>query len=117
MSVGAAVAQSWRATGDHTPTWNDTRAKIAHRSAIPSKYGGSAYAWNDLDMLESGNYQQAAHANHKVGTMSAAEYKTEFSMWAIFASSLVVTTPILNCSQTDQIMGSYTPGAHAHAPC
>ena len=37
------------------------------------------------------------------------EYKTEFSMWAILASSLVVTTPILNCSSTDQIKGNFTP--------
>merc|ERR1712086_599442 len=32
-------------------------------------------------------------------------------MWAILASPLVVTTPILNCSRTDQINGKYTPGA------
>lgn len=30
--------------------------------------------------------------------MTATEYKTEFSMWAISASPLVVTTPIMNCS-------------------
>merc|ERR1711976_1056535 len=35
----------------------------------------------------------------------------EFSMWAILASPLVVTTPILNCSKTDQINGNYTPGS------
>eukprot|EP00308_Calcidiscus_leptoporus_P013319 CAMPEP_0119370774 /NCGR_PEP_ID=MMETSP1334-20130426/17081_1 /TAXON_ID=127549 /ORGANISM="Calcidiscus leptoporus, Strain RCC1130" /LENGTH=209 /DNA_ID=CAMNT_0007387899 /DNA_START=42 /DNA_END=671 /DNA_ORIENTATION=- len=42
--------------------------------------------------------------------MTAAEYKTEFSMWAILASPLVVTTPLLNCSSTDQIGGRFTPG-------
>merc|ERR1711957_242735 len=31
-------------------------------------------------------------------------------MWAIFASPLVITTPLLNCSKTDQINGNYTPG-------
>lgn len=49
-------------------------------------------------MLETGNYAQAAHANGKEGTMTAIEYKTEFSMWAIAASPLVVTTPIMNCT-------------------
>lgn len=51
--------------------------------------------------------------------MTATEYKTEFSMWAIFASSLIVTTPILNCSSTDQINGDYTPGTVtlAHSAC
>jgi len=61
-----------------------------------------------MDMLETGNYKQAAHANHKEGNMTAAEYKTEFSMWAIFASPLVVTTPILNCS-TGTCAPSITP--------
>merc|ERR1719491_1541282 len=35
-----------------------------------------------MDMLESGNYKQAAHANGKESNMTATEYKTEFSMWA-----------------------------------
>merc|ERR1712232_1264625 len=63
-----------------------------------------------MDMLETGNYKQAAHANGKEGKMTATEYKTEFSMWAILASPLIVTTPILNCSKTDQIHGNFTPG-------
>ncbi len=46
-----------------------------------------------------GNYEQAAHANNKQANMTATEYKTEFSMWAIAASPLTVTTPIMNCSQ------------------
>jgi alpha-galactosidase len=107
---GPKVAQSWRATGDHTPVWESTKQIIAQRSAIPASLGGAPYAWNDMDMLETGNYAQAAHANGKQGTMSAAEYKTEFSMWAILASPLVVTTPILNCSKTDQIAANFTPG-------
>merc|ERR1711976_609438 len=63
----------------------------------------------DMDMLETGNYKQAAHANGKEGDMTATEYKTEFSMWAILASPLVVTTPILNCSSSDAINDKYTP--------
>ena len=35
---------------------------------------------NDMDMLETGNYEQAAHANGREGTMTAEEYMTEFSM-------------------------------------
>ena len=49
-------------------------------------------------MLETGNYEQAAHANGKEGTMTATEYQTEFTMWAISASPLTVTTPIMNCT-------------------
>ena len=49
-------------------------------------------------MLETGNGLQAAHANGKEGNMNLDESITEFSMWAIAASPLVVTTPIFNCS-------------------
>merc|ERR1711988_515641 len=42
--------------------------------------------------------------------MTRIEYMTEFSMWAILASPLTVTTPLLNCSSTDQINGNFTPG-------
>jgi len=105
-----SIAQSWRATGDHEGTWQSTKQIITQRTHIPPELAGVAYAWNDLDMLETGNYKQAAHANGKLGTMTEAEYKTEFSMWAIFASPLIVTTPLVNCSSTDQIAGNYTPG-------
>merc|ERR1712032_208791 len=107
---GPDVAQSWRATGDHTPVWSSTKDIIAQRTKGPASLAGAPFAWNDMDMIETGNYKQAAHANGRQGTMTATEYKTEFSMWAILASPLVVTTPIVNCSKTDQINGNFTPG-------
>eukprot|EP01052_Picozoa_sp_SAG31_P038383 SAG31_NODE_5118_length_2730_cov_6.394147_3_plen_298_part_00 len=48
-------------------------------------------------MLETGNGLQAAHANGREGTLTLDESITEFSMWAISASPLVVTTPIYTC--------------------
>lgn len=53
-----------------------------------------------MDMLETGNGAQAAHANGRLGNMTLDESITEFSMWAISASPLVVTTPIMNCTQS-----------------
>jgi len=97
---GPKVAQSWRATGDHTPVWSSTKSIIEQSAKIPAKNSGQAFGWNDLDMLETGNYGQAAHANGREGTMTATEYKTEFTMWAISASPLTVTTPIMNCTAT-----------------
>ncbi|CAE7450971.1 agaA [Symbiodinium pilosum] len=107
---GPKVAQSWRATGDHVPLWQDTKKVIAERSQIPEADAGRPYAWNDMDMLETGNYRQAAHANGKTGNMTKEEYRTEVSMWAILASPLIITTPLLNCSKTDQIAANFTPG-------
>ena len=74
---GPKVAQSWRATGDHVPLWQDTKKVIAERSQIPEADAGRPYAWNDMDMLETGNYRQAAHANGKTGNMTKEEYRTE----------------------------------------
>merc|ERR1719262_2068129 len=95
---GDALAQSWRMGGDHTGRWDSTKDIIRQSAAIPAENTGRPYGWNDMDMLETGNYAQAAHANGRESNMTADEYKTEFSMWAISASPLVVTTPIMNCS-------------------
>jgi len=95
---GGAIAQSWRMSGDHTGRWDSTKSIIQQSAGIPREFTGRPYAWNDMDMLETGNYDQAAHANGRESNMTAEEYKTEFSMWAISASPLVVTTPIMNCS-------------------
>ena len=95
---GGAIAQSWRMSGDHTGRWTSTKKQIELSAAIPAQYTGKEWGWNDMDMLETGNYEQAAHANGKESNMTSIEYKTEFSMWAISASPLVVTTPIMNCS-------------------
>ena len=96
---GGKIAQSWRMSHDHTGVWSSTKQQIRSSSAIPAPFTGSPFAWNDMDMLETGNYEQAAHANGRESNMSAIEYRAEFSMWAISASPLVVTTPIMNCSE------------------
>ena len=95
---GGDIANSWRMSGDHTGIWASTKKQIASSAAIPPAGTGKPWGWNDMDMLETGNYEQAAHANGKESNMTALEYKTEFGMWAISASPLVVTTPVMNCS-------------------
>ena len=50
----APIAQSWRMAGDHEATWASTKSVIASSAAIPANYTGQAYAWNDMDMLETG---------------------------------------------------------------
>jgi len=104
---GPQIAQSWRMFDDHKGKWDSTRSIIEQATAIPAEEGGAPWAWNDMDMLETGNY---GAMTDPAGHMTHEEYKTTFSMWAIFASPLVVTTPILNCSKTDQRKHDFTPG-------
>jgi len=95
---GEPIAQSWRMSGDHTGRWASTKDLVRQSAKVPAQFSGRPWAWNDMDMLETGNYEQAAHANGKESNMTAVEYHTEFSMWAISASPLTVTTPIMNCT-------------------
>ena len=95
---GGKIAQSWRMSGDHTGVWSSTKRQVRLSASIPARYTGLPYGWNDMDMLETGNYDQAAHANGRESNMTYDEYHSEFSMWAISASPLVVTTPIMNCT-------------------
>jgi alpha-galactosidase len=74
---GASVGGNlWRTTGDI----NDTYARMAtigFGQAGLAKYAGPGH-WNDPDMLEVGN-----------GGMSAEEYRTHMSLWAILAAPLL----------------------------
>jgi alpha-galactosidase len=97
---GNPIAQSWRMGGDHTGIWSSTHDVIVSSAAIPASYTGVPYGWNDMDMLQTGCYEQCAHANGKQANMTASEYITEFSMWAISASPLQFTAPIMNCTNT-----------------
>lgn len=95
---GNEVAQSWRMSHDHTGTWSSTKSQIEQVSHIPAANTGRPYGWNDMDMLETGCREQCAHANGHQATLTDLEYVTEFSMWAISASPLQFTAPIMNCS-------------------
>jgi hypothetical protein len=66
----------------------EKRSRTALRSPAPppSPLGHRfPLSWTAADLVLKGN-------------MTAIEYMTEFSMWAIAASPLVVTTPIMNCT-------------------
>ena len=111
---GAKLAQSWRMGPDHVATWASTRDTVRASASIPAWGSGRPFAWNDMDMLQAGNYEQAARANGRTPTMSAIEYRTEVSMWAISASPLVVTTPIMNCTARSD--SGMPPTAEARPP-
>mmetsp|Transcript_17001 Transcript_17001/g.47647 ORF Transcript_17001/g.47647 Transcript_17001/m.47647 type:complete len:438 (-) Transcript_17001:101-1414(-) len=93
------VAQSFRTSVNHNGEWWSTKSLIRNRTlAVPSEMGGGPYAWNDMDSLQTGNSGQAALAAGIQAKMTPTEYRTEFSMWAILASPMLVTTPLLDCA-------------------
>jgi alpha-galactosidase len=72
-SVGA---NSWRTTDDIQDNYM-SMSNIGFAQAGLSKYAGPGH-WNDPDMLEVGN-----------GKMSANEYRTHMSLWALLAAPLL----------------------------
>ena len=55
---GNEIAQSWRMSGDHTGVWDSTKQIVRASAAIPAANTGVPFGWNDMDMLETGNYAQ-----------------------------------------------------------
>jgi len=74
---GASVGGNlWRTTGDIQDNY-PSMAKIGFGQAGLAQYAGPGH-WNDPDMLEVGN-----------GHMSADEYRTHMSLWALLAAPLL----------------------------
>lgn len=75
---GAAVgANLWRTTGDIEDNWN-SMSKIAFEEQVSLERFVEPGQWNDPDMLEVGN-----------GGMTAMEYRTHMTLWAILAAPLL----------------------------
>ena len=90
-SVGGNL---WRTTGDITDKW-PRMVQIGFGQAGLSKYAGPGH-WNDPDMLEVGN-----------GGMSAIEYRTHMSLWAILAAPLLAGNDLTAMTpETAAILGN-----------
>ncbi|WP_020525369.1 carbohydrate-binding protein [Catelliglobosispora koreensis] len=74
---GKEYGNLWRTTGDISDNWTSMIGK-AQANRVLAQYAGPGH-WNDPDMLEVGN-----------GGMTATEYRTHFSLWAIMAAPLLI---------------------------
>src|SRR5438094_1702199 len=66
----------WRTTGDIGDSW-ESMTRIGFGQDALAPHAGPGH-WNDPDMLEIGN-----------GGMSATEYRTHMSLWAVLAAPLL----------------------------
>jgi len=83
---------SWRTGGDHHDSWDSTGPIIEHNAGL-SKYAAPG-GWNDLDFLMTGGQGCKSNPNKICPGMTHTEYKTEFSLWALMNSPLLVATDI-----------------------
>jgi alpha-galactosidase len=90
------IGNLWRTTGDIWDSFatNDPQHDWAHpvldivdRNEPLWQYAGPGH-WNDPDMLEVGN-----------GGMSAAEYRSHFSLWAMMAAPLIAGNDIAHMDE------------------
>ncbi|NUP42496.1 MAG: glycoside hydrolase family 27 protein [Streptomyces sp.] len=86
---GEPVGNLWRTTGDISDKWSSMIDKV-HINDDLAQYAGPGH-WNDPDMLEVGN-----------GGMTATEYRTHFSLWAMMAAPLLIGSDIRDASATTQ---------------
>ena len=85
---GAEVGGNlWRTTDDISDSFR-SMALIGFSQAGLEKYAGPGH-WNDPDMLEIGN-----------GGMSADEYRTQMSLWAILAAPLLAGNDLSKMDET-----------------
>lgn len=88
---GPPIANSWRATGDHHDNWKSTAAIIEDMVGL-SSYAGEGH-WNHMDFIMTGGQACSNNTGHCPG-MTDTEYFTEFSLWTICNSGLIVATDI-----------------------
>jgi len=90
---GAKVGGNlWRTTGDIRDTW-ESMDRIGFRQFDIAQYQQPGH-WNDPDMLEVGN-----------GSMTADEYRTHMSLWAMLAAPLLAGNDLRKMSdETKEIL-------------
>ena len=91
---GASVGGNlWRTTGDIEDNWKSMSTIGFDKQAGHEQYAGPGH-WHDPDMLEIGN-----------GGMSAPEYRTHMSLWAMLAAPLLAGNDLRDMSdETRQIL-------------
>ena len=85
------IGNLWRTTGDISDCWDCKKGRLSFVQIADLQVGLETYAgpghWNDPDMLEVGN-----------GGMTAAEYRSHFSLWCILAAPLMAGNDLKNMS-------------------
>lgn len=96
------VAQSWRVAGDNRDDWEGGTARTIESFVNNSKLGGP-FGWNYGDFLTTGGAgcstvppSTATGSYLHCPGQNLHEYRTQFSVYALAASPLIVSTDIRN---------------------
>lgn len=87
-------AHMWRSTGDIVDNWNSIKELTEKQMALLATNGQGCF--NDMDMLVVG---MGGKGNVGFGGCTVEEYRTHFSIWALFGSPLMIGCDIRSMSQ------------------
>jgi len=94
------VSQSWRSSGDHHDEFSSTLSEVKSVEGKSSWYG--PYGWAFLDMTMTGGQGckgQSADQTLHCPQQTDNQYRTEFSLYSIVASPLLIGTDIRNMTK------------------
>lgn len=92
------VGQTWRSGGDHHDQWKSTSSIIEHNAGLSSY--SSFFGHNDMDFLMTGGQSCVFDPLKECPGQTLTEYQTEFSLFALLNSPLVVATDLRGMSET-----------------
>ena len=87
-------AHMWRSTGDIVDNWDSIKNLTEQQMRLLATNGQGCF--NDMDMLVVG---MGGKGNVGFGGCTVEEYRTHFSIWALFGSPLMIGCDIRNMSQ------------------
>ncbi|MBQ7726236.1 MAG: glycoside hydrolase family 27 protein [Clostridia bacterium] len=87
-------ANMWRSTGDIFDTWESVKSLTEQQQKM-LPYGGVG-CFNDMDMLVVGMY---GRGNVGLTGLNDTQYKTHFSIWALFGSPLMIGCDVRNMTE------------------
>ena len=92
-----SAANVWRFCLDHHDTFKSTVEAIACRLDLSGKAVGAPGGWPSMDLLTTGG-AGCQTASHCPGQSEAA-YETEFALWALTQSPLLIATDLRNMTK------------------
>jgi len=94
------IANGWRIGGDHHDNWSST-SSIIETLVGKAQYAGQG-GWNDPDFLMTGGQGCTFNKTTTCPGQTFTEYQTEFAIWCITASPLIIATDIRNMTTQKQ---------------
>lgn len=94
------VAQAWRVGNDHADNFLSTLYEIS--MLVNQSSVGAPYRWNYADFLMTGGAGCNVATDAHCPGQTDVEYMTEFSLWSIAQSPLIVATDIRNLTSIMQ---------------